>query len=79
MSQVWIPMKTTIQQMITRAKLLRAVCTALLLCTTLVVAVQNIKVQGADFVNNVTSNRLQIIGVAYVPDPAPPPRDLSSG
>lgn len=30
-------------------------------------AVQNVKVQGADFVNNVTSNRLQIIGVAYQP------------
>jgi len=29
-------------------------------------AVQNVKVQGADFVNNVTSNRLQIIGVACV-------------
>ncbi|KAL8673017.1 MAG: hypothetical protein Q9168_002540 [Polycauliona sp. 1 TL-2023] len=30
-------------------------------------AVQNIRVQGADFVNNVTSARFQIIGVAYQP------------
>ncbi|KAL8711909.1 MAG: hypothetical protein Q9225_007046 [Loekoesia sp. 1 TL-2023] len=30
-------------------------------------AVQNIKVQGADYVNNVTSDRFQIIGVAYQP------------
>lgn len=27
-------------------------------------AVQNIKVQGADYVNNVTSDRFQIIGIA---------------
>ena len=39
---------------------------ATLLCATLAAAVQNVKVQGADFVNNVTSNRLQIIGVALV-------------
>ena len=31
----------------------------------LVSAVQNVKVQGANFVNNVTSDRFQIIGVAY--------------
>ncbi|KAL8985641.1 MAG: hypothetical protein Q9205_000719 [Flavoplaca limonia] len=30
-------------------------------------AVQNIKVQGADYVNNVTSDRFQIIGIAYQP------------
>ncbi|KAG8527527.1 uncharacterized protein KY384_007679 [Bacidia gigantensis] len=30
-------------------------------------AVQNVRVQGADFVNNVTSNRFQILGVAYQP------------
>lgn len=29
-------------------------------------AVQNIKVQGADYVNNVTSDRFQIIGIAWV-------------
>ncbi|KAL2044377.1 hypothetical protein N7G274_003082 [Stereocaulon virgatum] len=39
----------------------------LLLYATFVSAVQNVKVQGADFVNSVTSNRLQIIGVAYQP------------
>ena len=27
-------------------------------------AVQNVKVQGADYVNNITSNRFQIIGIA---------------
>ena len=36
-------------------------------CNSLVSAVQNVKVQGADFVNNVTSNRFKIIGVAYQP------------
>ncbi|KAI4129494.1 MAG: hypothetical protein LQ338_002211 [Usnochroma carphineum] len=30
-------------------------------------AVQSIKVQGSDYVNNVTSDRFQIIGVAYQP------------
>ncbi|KAL8732509.1 MAG: hypothetical protein Q9166_002723 [cf. Caloplaca sp. 2 TL-2023] len=41
---------------------------ALLLLTILgVSAVQNIKVQGADYVNNATSDRFQIIGVAYQP------------
>ncbi|KAI4147535.1 MAG: hypothetical protein L6R39_003089 [Caloplaca ligustica] len=30
-------------------------------------AVQNIKVQGSDYVNNATSDRFQIIGVAYQP------------
>ncbi|KAL8735087.1 MAG: hypothetical protein Q9181_002925 [Wetmoreana brouardii] len=33
----------------------------------LVLAVQNVKVQGSDYVNNVTSDRFQIIGVAYQP------------
>ncbi|MCJ1275758.1 hypothetical protein MMC21_003561 [Puttea exsequens] len=41
--------------------------TLVLLCVTLTTAVQNVKVQGSDFVNNVTSNRLQIIGLAYQP------------
>ncbi|KAL8805842.1 MAG: hypothetical protein Q9200_005274 [Gallowayella weberi] len=40
---------------------------ALLLWTVSSVAVQNIKVQGADYVNNVTTDRFQIIGVAYQP------------
>ncbi|KAL9599473.1 MAG: hypothetical protein Q9219_003812 [cf. Caloplaca sp. 3 TL-2023] len=33
----------------------------------IVSAVQNIKVQGSDYINNVTSDRFQIIGVAYQP------------
>lgn len=41
---------------------------ALLTCfVSLAAAVQNVKVQGSNFVNNVTSNRFQIIGVAYQP------------
>lgn len=50
--------------------MLRPLCplfSGLLLCATLASAVQNVKVQGANFVNNVTSNRFQIIGVAYQP------------
>lgn len=39
----------------------------MLLCATLASAVQNVKVQGANFVNNVTSDRFQIIGIAYQP------------
>ena len=38
----------------------------LALSTTLVGAVQNVKVSGSNFVNNVTNNRFQIIGVAFV-------------
>ncbi|KAL8903105.1 MAG: hypothetical protein Q9207_004154 [Kuettlingeria erythrocarpa] len=30
-------------------------------------AVQNVKVQGSDYVNNVTSDRFQILGIAYQP------------
>ncbi|KAL8702243.1 MAG: hypothetical protein Q9201_004505 [Fulgogasparrea decipioides] len=33
----------------------------------LVLAVQNVEVQGSDYINNVTSDRFQIIGVAYQP------------
>ncbi|KAL8675812.1 MAG: hypothetical protein Q9186_007583 [Xanthomendoza sp. 1 TL-2023] len=40
---------------------------ALLLWSISSVAVPNIKVQGADYVNNVTTDRFQIIGVAYQP------------
>lgn len=45
---------------------LRIVSSLLLFSTTLVCAVQNVKVQGSNFVNNVTNNRFQIIGVAFV-------------
>ncbi|KAL9103908.1 MAG: hypothetical protein Q9163_001101 [Psora crenata] len=41
--------------------------TALLSYRTFVSAVVEVKVQGSNFVNNVTSNRFQIIGVAYQP------------
>ena len=47
--------------------IIKSLVAALVLCATLASAVQNVKVQGADFINNVTSNRLQIIGVAYQP------------
>lgn len=46
---------------------LNPICAGILLCATLASAVQNVKVQGANFVNNVTSDRFQIIGVAYQP------------
>lgn len=39
----------------------------LALFVSFVAAVQNIKVQGSDYVNNITSDRFQIIGVAYQP------------
>ncbi|KAL8949362.1 MAG: hypothetical protein Q9222_004527, partial [Ikaeria aurantiellina] len=44
-----------------------ALFTLLAWSTTVVVAVRNVKVQGSDYVNNVTSERFQMIGVAYQP------------
>ena len=35
-------------------------------CVYFTVAVQPIKVQGSDFVNTITNDRFQIIGVAFV-------------
>ena len=40
-------------------------------CINLISAVQNVKVQGADFVNNVTNSRFQILGLAYASFPSP--------
>ncbi|KAL8935992.1 MAG: hypothetical protein Q9216_005154 [Gyalolechia sp. 2 TL-2023] len=45
-------------------KLLFALSALAIHCVT---AVQNVEVQGSDYVNNVTSDRFQIIGVAYQP------------
>lgn len=39
---------------------------AFCVCFSRTVAVQPIKVQGSDFVNTVTNDRFQIIGVAFV-------------
>lgn len=46
------------------SQIFRTVVALLVLCISIASAVQNIKVQGADFVNTVTVNRFQIIGVA---------------
>lgn len=43
--------------------------TAFAFFTTLTLAVTPLKVQGSEFVNSVSGDRFQIIGVAYVPIP----------
>lgn len=39
----------------------------LALCATVTLAVQTIEIQGSDFVNSVTGDRFQLLGVAYQP------------
>ncbi|KAL8714308.1 MAG: hypothetical protein Q9220_001639 [cf. Caloplaca sp. 1 TL-2023] len=47
---------------------IRSVLSTLLVWSiSVVIAVPNVKVQGSDYVNNVTSERFQMIGVAYQP------------
>ncbi|ATZ56394.1 hypothetical protein BCIN_13g02330 [Botrytis cinerea B05.10] len=41
--------------------------TVLALCATVTLAVQTIEIQGSDFVNSVTGDRFQLLGVAYQP------------
>ncbi|PQE30932.1 glycoside hydrolase family 72 protein [Rutstroemia sp. NJR-2017a WRK4] len=41
--------------------------TILALCATVTLAVQTIEIKGSDFVNSVTGNRFQLVGVAYQP------------
>ncbi|KAM3079542.1 Glycolipid anchored surface protein 4 precursor [Clarireedia jacksonii] len=41
--------------------------TILALCATVTLAVQPIEIKGSDFVNSVTGNRFQLLGVAYQP------------
>ncbi|KAG0651470.1 Glucan elongating glucanosyltransferase 2, partial [Hyphodiscus hymeniophilus] len=43
------------------------VLSLLALCANLVLAVQPITIKGSDFINSVTGNRFQIVGVAYQP------------
>jgi len=44
---------------------LRLLCLAL--CANIAIAVQSIEIKGSDFVNSVTGNRFQLVGVAYQP------------
>jgi hypothetical protein len=37
------------------------------LCANIAIAVQSIEIKGSDFVNSVTGNRFQLVGVAYQP------------